>query len=266
MKTQLSKKLWTLTVLIPALSFAQDANLSLGNLSSYYNTYDISTKMITGIELVVGADGTNSNNYISSDFETSLYLLACDNSGTPTSSTPIIIATYTLTGGTLHQMGTYTWSNQSVDLGLVSGLADGKYRMGAWVNSNAGGNGIANPPDDQSDNAGLLQSSIGTSSGSIIDFSSVNAIKYMDAQKYVSLFPVPATNDLFVKLVLDNEQAAIIEIYDISAKLVQTVSRENLVAGNHILKTDISAFENGIYFVKIKTADKSFSKKFVINR
>ena len=177
MKTQLFKKLCKMAVLIPSIGFAQDANLSLGNLSSYYNTYDNSTKMITGIDLVVGADGTNSNNYISSDFETSLYLLPCDNSGTPTSSTPIFIATYTLTGGTLHQMGTYTWSNQSVDLSQVSGLAAGKYRMGAWVNSNASGNGIADPPDYQSDNAGLLQSSGGTSSSSVIDFSSANGVK-----------------------------------------------------------------------------------------
>ena len=97
MKTKLFNKLCKLAVLVPAFSFAQDANLTFGNLSSYYNTYDNNTKTISGIELVVGADGTNSNNYISSDFETSLYLLSCDNSGTPTSSTPIIIMTYTLT-------------------------------------------------------------------------------------------------------------------------------------------------------------------------
>ncbi len=265
MKTKLFKKVCQLALLCPAFAIAQDANLSFGNLSSYYNTYDNNTKMITGIELVVGADGSNSNNYISSDFETSLYLLACDMSGSPTSSTPIIIATYTLTGGTLHQMGTYTWSNQSVDLSQVSGLPDGTYRMGAWVNSNASGNGIGNPPDDQSDNAGLMQGSGGTSSSSVINFTSANGIKMYDADKYLSLFPVPANNELFVKFINKQETAAV-TIYDISGKLVQTVNVEKTASANQTVQININELDNGIYFVKLQIGDKLVSKKFVINR
>src|ERR1700758_4255924 len=68
MQTKLLKKLCKMAVLIPAFSFAQDANLSLGNLSSYYDTYNNTTKQVSGIVIVVGADGNNSNNYISSDF------------------------------------------------------------------------------------------------------------------------------------------------------------------------------------------------------
>lgn len=265
MKTKLFKKLVPLALLWPALSVAQDANLTLSNFNTYYNTYNNGSKMITGIELEVGADGTNSNNYISSDFETSLYLLACDNSGNPTSSTPIIIATYTLTGGTLHQMGTYTWSNQSVDLSQVSGLPDGTYRMGAWVNSDASGNGIADPPDYQSDNAGLMQSSGGTSSSSVINFTSANAIKVNEADKFFSVFPVPASSELFIKLMSETE-ATSIEIYDISGKLVKAVSTERIASGNRLIQTDITGLENGIYFVKIRTADQYVSKKFVIGR
>lgn len=266
MKTKLFNKVIKLAALVPAISLAQDANLSIASFQSYYNTYDNNTKQITGIQVVVGADGTNSNNYISSDFETSLYLLPCDNSGSPTSSNPIIIATYTVFGGTLHQMGTYTFSNQSVDLSQVAGLADGMYRMGAWVNSDPNGTGIGNPPDDQSDNAGLLESSGGSASSSIINFTSASGIKKYGVDKNLSLFPIPASQDLSVKLVLENGSQVLLEICDVTGKTVQQMDQGKMAAGTHLLQAPVNQLDNGIYFLKVRAGDAILSKKFVVSR
>jgi hypothetical protein len=254
MKTKLFNKLCKLAVLVPAFGFAQDANLTFGNLSSYYNTYDNNTKTISGIELVVGADGTNSNNYISSDFETSLYLLSCDNSGTPTSSTPIIIMTYTLTGGTLHQFGTYTWSNQSVDLSTISGLPDGMYRMGAWVNSNASFNGIANPPDDQSDNAGLLESSAGTSSGSVINFTSANAIKTNQAFiASIHNYPNPASSITTIKCKFNSQpESASIKVYNMMGSVVKEINMDK----QDKVEFSVTELNEGIYFYSVIADEK----------
>lgn len=265
MKTKLFNKMMGLAAIVPALAMAQDANLTLDNFNTYYNTYNTGTKMITGIEIEIGADGTNSNNYISSDFETSLYLLPCDNSGQVTGSNPIIIATYTVFGGSLHQMGTYTFSNQSVDLSQVSGLADGTYRMGAWVNSNSF-NGIGDPPDYQSDNAGLMLSSGGTSSSSIINFSSASGIKTFDVSKYLTVYPVPAKSDLSVKINLDKEETVTLEMYDLTGKLVQARQEQKLSAGANTLQMNVGTLENGVYFLRMKAADRLMSTKFVINR
>jgi hypothetical protein len=215
---------------------------------------------------MIGADGTNSNNYISSDFQTSLYLLTCDNSGTPTSSNPIIIATYTVFGGTLHQMGTYTFSNQSVDLSQVAGLPDGMYRMGAWVNSDPNGTGIGNPPDDQSDNAGLLESSGGSASSSIINFTSASGIKKYDVDKNLSLFPIPASQDLSVKLTLENESPVQLQICDITGKVIQQADKGKMTTGTHLLTTPVDQLDNGIYFLKVRAGDMILSKKFVVSR
>lgn len=253
MKKQLLKKLCGLAVLIPLSGFGQDANVSLANLSSYYNTYDNSTKMITGIELVIGADGTNSNNYISSDFETSLYLLPCDLSGTATGSTPIIIATYTVFGGSLHQFGTYTFSNQSVDLSQVSGLADGLYRMGAWVNSNSG---VANPPDDPSDNAGLLESSGGSPSSSVINFSSANAIKTNQLLVQLESYPNPASESVTFKCSFSFQpKNAEIKIYNMMGAVV----KQYTLAGEDKAVLSVADINEGVYYYSVFADGKALA-------
>lgn len=74
---------------------AQEANVSLSNIADNngFGGYNASTKTISGIYFDVLADGDKSENTIP-DFQVSLYLLACDESGDPTSETPVIIKTY----------------------------------------------------------------------------------------------------------------------------------------------------------------------------
>lgn len=264
MKTKLNKMKKSLLKLMTCIGFAgsltaQDANLSLANFSSYYNTYDTSSKIISGIELVVGADGTNSNNYISSEFETSLYLLPCDISGSATGNTPIIISVFTLPGNNLHQMGTYTWSNQTVDLSQVSGLPDGLYRMGAWVNSNASGNGISDPPDDQSDNAGLLQSSGGSPSSSVINFkAAASGIKTNENAVSCKLYPNPFKSELSIEMNTTNEYKVI--VYDMVGNALQNTT----FSGKTVLERN--DLNSGLYFVRIFDKDNKnvFTQKISV--
>ena len=149
------------------IAYAQDANIRLEKTGSFYEQYNDTTKIVSGIEIIIGAEGTNYENYITSDVEISLYIIPCNRRGTITSTDPIIIKKFVLAGGSLHQRGKFTFSNLSADLGTVKGLHDGKYRLGAWVNSNTA---IPNPPDPQRDNAGLLNIFGGTDEKSIIYF------------------------------------------------------------------------------------------------
>src|SRR6185437_9668670 len=210
------KKIYLLASLAFTLNaFAQDANVSLSNLNSNngYTSYDNSTKIISGLFFEVLSDGNNSNNIIST-FQVSVYLLACDNTGTPTSSTPIVAKTYIVSG--MQQLHAVNYSNESVDLTQVSSLPDGTYRMGVWVNSD---NGVPNPPDDPSDNAGLLQSNAGTDVGSVINFSSASGIEKVVDSEHVLVYPNPANNSFQVSLI-GNSNKATICIYDINGKMV----------------------------------------------
>jgi hypothetical protein len=242
MKTKLFKKLCKLAVVIPALSFAQD--------------------LAPGIN-VGYTPPSGCNNQV-----TSISVDICNNDQTIDANGPFIVSMYLYDSGSgkhwcissisINSVAAATCksiTNWNIDMTQSPSLPPaGYYKLGVWVDT---ANNVAET--NENNNAGLLSSSAD------IQVCTVNAIKQYDADRYISLFPVPANNDLFVKLVTDKEQDAVMEILDVTGKAVQTITREKLAAGNHLLQADISAFENGIYFVKIRTADKYMSKRFVVN-
>lgn len=233
--------------------FAQNANVSLSNLSSNngYSNYNTGTKQISGIFFEILSDGNNSNNLLD-DFQTSLYLLTCDASGNATGSTPIIIKTYNISG--MYQLHSIDYSNESVDLSQVSGLNDGMYRMGVWVNSDTG---IPQPPDDPNDNAALLRSSAGTAAGSIINYSSSGATGIAEvsgANKPLSIYPNPVSDIATVS----NAGSGVITISDISGRVIEST----IIAGE---STDLnmSNYKPGIYFYQLKRSNGVISGKFI---
>ncbi len=247
------KKIYLLASLAFTINaFAQDANVSLSNLSSNngYSTYDNNTKMVSGLFFEILSDGNNSNNIIS-DFQVSIYLLPCDNNGSPTSSTPVIAKIYPITG--MQQMHALDYSNESVDLSQVSGLADGTYRMGVWVNSD---NGVPNPPDDPSDNAGMIQSNAGTPSGSVINYSSATGIEKVGNEGQVLVYPNPANNNFQVSV---NGKASIC-MYDINGKMVLN----QVINGKAPINT--SNLVDGVYTVSITSNETVINKRLVIVR
>jgi hypothetical protein len=236
-------------------AFAQDANVSLSNLNSNngYASYDNNTKMVSGLFFEVLSDGNNSNNIIS-NFQVSIYLLACDNTGSATSSTPIIAKVYQVTG--MQQMHALNYSNESVDLSQVSGLADGTYRMGIWVNSD---NGVPNPPDNPNDNAGLIQSNAGTDVGSIINFSSAAGIEKIGNNEQVLVYPNPANNSFQISVIGNSKQATIC-MYDINGKMVlsQVINRKTSI--------DTSNLKDGVYNISITSSEGVVNRRLVIVR
>ncbi|MFL5729622.1 MAG: hypothetical protein ACJ75J_09075, partial [Cytophagaceae bacterium] len=194
-------------VFMGMLSFAQaqDANVSLSNISSNNGYTGYSNGTISGIYFEVLSDGNNSNNIIS-DFEVSLYLLPCNASGSTTGSNPIVIKTYSITN--MQQLHSIDYDHESVDLNTVSGLSDGTYRMGVWVNSNIG---VPQPPDDGSDNASLVTlNSNGSAPQSVINFSASSGTTAVTGglQKSGINFPNPVSKDQLVDILNNSNLSA----------------------------------------------------------
>jgi len=243
--------------LFTASLFAQDANVSIQTLNSYYDTYNNTTKRVTGIYLAVGADGTNSSLFITTEFECMLYLLPCDVNGTISSTTPITAKIYNVLTNTLKHYGSYTFSNQSVDLSTVSGLADGMYRIGGWVNSNSA---ISNPPDNPSDNAGLMQSSVGGASGSVINYTApASTSVQMDATSGTHFinFPNPALTQTTFSYALTQQPAvSSIKVYNLMGTVVNEI---NLNTAQGRVDMDLSTLSNGIYYCSLIADGKVIS-------
>lgn len=243
MKTQLFKKLLKLAVVIPAFGIAQD--LTPG--------FNVSYTPPSGCN--------NQVNSISVDI--------CNNDQTNAANGPFIVSMYLYDSGS----GSH-WCIGSVSLNSVSAAAcqpitnwnidisqapsvppSGNYKLGVWVDT---ANDVSET--DETNNAGLLSSSAD------IQVCAANAVKVYDADKFFSVFPVPASNDLFIKIVSDKEETALLEIFDVSGKRVKQLTKESLQTGNHLIQTNVADLDNGIYFLQLKTSGKLISKKFVISR
>ncbi len=179
----------------------------------------------------------------------------CDASGTATGSTPTIIQVNQISG--MNQLSALNFTNDSIDLSQVSGLVNGMYRMGVWVNSD---NGVPNPPDDPNDNAGLIQSSAGTDVGSIINYSSTAGIeKLASINQQVSVYPNPANSSFQVAFTGNSKQASI-SMFDINGKMVLT----QRINGKTTI--DASNLNEGVYNISIISNEGIANKKVVIVR
>jgi hypothetical protein len=225
-----------------SISFAQDANVSLSNISNNNGYTGYSGTTVSGIYFEVLSDGTNSNNVIS-DFEVSLYLLPCNSSGTATSSTPVIIKVYSITG--MQQLHSIDYTSQSVDLNQVSGLTNGNYRLGVWVNSNTG---VPQPPDNGSDNASLITlNSNGNASQSVINFTATTTTTgVMSLQDLGIVIPSPLSQDQLSTIVLENN-------FD-SVKLIDLVGQEQ----------NIASLNKGIYIARISKNNLVYTGKIIV--
>lgn len=246
------KKIYSTAVCTLAFAmsaFAQNANVSLSNLSSNngFLSYDNGSKVISDIFFEVLSDGDNSNNVLD-DFQVSLYLLECDASGSATSNTPIVIKTYDIYG--MQQLHAIDYSNETVDLDDVAGLNEGLYRLGVWVNSDGA---IPNPPDDPSDNAGLLKADDGTMQSSIINFASSTAIAETGNTLRFSVFPNPANEWLTIKgdAQLQNKK---ILVFDLLGNCVIDTQL------NDDSKVNISNLPAGIYHLNAGGSSRKFVK------
>jgi len=81
----------------------------------------------------------------------------------------------------------------------------------------------------------------------------------------IRLYPNPANNYLNIDFYNNSNQAVEIEVYNNTGQLVQKRQQSNVMSGMNQMSLDISGLANGIYLVKLKTNQASFTKKFVIN-
>lgn len=81
----------------------------------------------------------------------------------------------------------------------------------------------------------------------------------------VMLYPNPAANQLNLSFQITEPGNAHIAIYTLQGKLVETLNNQFIAAGNNSLIADVSKYNNGIYFLGIKTNSAFVVKKFVIS-
>lgn len=80
----------------------------------------------------------------------------------------------------------------------------------------------------------------------------------------LSLYPNPSAGDIFMSINIPNISSADVTVYNAIGDAV--LQKRVLIPSSNEVKLDMNSHPNGMYFIKMKTADGIITKKVVINR
>ena len=160
-------------------------------------------------------------------------------------------------------------ATETVELKLFSLNAPGPYHVYAQVleatqpdNDSTPGNGACCTANEDDEAVATLSSSqrpgIDTRDLEIENSNNPRAMKISN------LFPVPTFDALNVVMESKGDREAILNIHDLTGKILMTVPT-NLVAGTNVIELNVSDLQSGMYFIMIEgEALKTSQKRFVI--
>ncbi|MCP4632915.1 MAG: T9SS type A sorting domain-containing protein [candidate division Zixibacteria bacterium] len=76
----------------------------------------------------------------------------------------------------------------------------------------------------------------------------------------VSSYPNPFNASTIIEFSLPEETKVSVEVSNLTGQLVETLVDRYLQAGEHDVTWDASVYSSGIYFYKLSTSNKTFSK------
>lgn len=89
-------------------------------------------------------------------------------------------------------------------------------------------------------------------------------ISNTDMETYINVYPNPSTGPVYVDLAIFGLGQTDVVVYNMVGEVVDQISY-NVVSAKR-LKINLEGQPNGLYFVKVKTADGSSTKKLVLNK
>ena len=84
--------------------------------------------------------------------------------------------------------------------------------------------------------------------------------------QWVKVYPNPANNNITIPYYIPKKSNAIIEIIDISGKIVQSYNLGQIPIGSHKQIINTTNMEIGVYFYRLRTDYESLQKRMIIIR
>jgi hypothetical protein len=78
-----------------------------------------------------------------------------------------------------------------------------------------------------------------------------------------NVFPNPATDKVFVPIIIEKPIVATIQLFDVTGRLVQTVFKGK-INGSYIESIDVSELSKGIYFLSLQTKEGIQTQKIIV--
>ncbi len=103
-----------------------------------------------------------------------------------------------------------------------------------------------------------------TDNGQEIDEDLIEALAQLQDDSFITLYPNPFKNDLLIQYDLAEDSVTSVELYSFAGEFTKTiVANETQTVGNHLYHVDGSAYQNGLYVVRV-TANNTVHTKLII--
>lgn len=184
--------------------------------------------------------------------------------------TSLITLNWALTPGTAYQLGTNSAQNNtsltttSPRLMRSNAGASYPYTLSGLVSitgSNLGSGLFYYFYDWQVSNAPVICSSPRHPQSVLFSTLGINGVKTENA---ISVYPNPATSFVNIKIAEAAVGATLIELTDLSGRIVSSVSVGSIKKGQ-IISYDITSVAKGVYLIKVRNGEKQSLQKLVIN-
>ncbi len=80
----------------------------------------------------------------------------------------------------------------------------------------------------------------------------------------VKIYPNPSTGKTNVAYTIDNNSTVELAVYSVDGRKLQTIVNEEKIAGEHVTTLDASNLQTGLYYVRLITGSKAYTKKLML--
>ncbi|HIN19743.1 MAG TPA: T9SS type A sorting domain-containing protein, partial [Candidatus Marinimicrobia bacterium] len=91
--------------------------------------------------------------------------------------------------------------------------------------------------------------------------SSINHNNILDEFLILNVYPNPFNPTTTIRFSVEARHASLLQVFDITGRLVETIENDKLLPGEHAYTWDASGLSSGIYFVQLKTPSGSITQK-----
>lgn len=93
---------------------------------------------------------------------------------------------------------------------------------------------------------------------------SPNSVLENDIVKKLNLYPNPASDQAIVDITIANEFQAQIVVFNALGQNVASTMLQNYNSGRHLIDVPVDNLSKGIYYVSVKTNNKTFTRKLIL--
>lgn len=93
----------------------------------------------------------------------------------------------------------------------------------------------------------------------------MTGVSEIASDEYSSVYPNPARDEFSISFGFLSSPEAVINIYDVNGKVVESRMASTSRGGNFVEKFDVRSWENGMYLISVQSGNSTLQERIVVN-